>query len=239
MVVAYDGTDFHGWQRQPGLRTAQGELESALSELLGETIVTVAAGRTDAGVHARGQVVSFRTGDRLPVTALVPVLRRSLPDDLRAVRAEACSDLFDARRSAQARRYSYRLLDGEDLLWRRYAWHPRVPVDGAALAAATGALVGEHDFSALRSTGSSPGNPWCRVLRAEWSRWESGWRLDIQADHFLYHMVRNVVGTALAVARTADPAAAMRAVIASLDRAAAGPTVPPQGLCLEEVSYPA
>jgi len=237
MVVAYDGTDFHGWQRQPHLRTAQGELEAGLATVLGETIVTTAAGRTDAGVHARGQVVSFRTGTRLPVTALVPLLRRTLPDDLGAVRAETCADDFDARRSARARHYAYRLLDRDDLLWRRYAWHPPGAIDGAALRAATETLLGEHDFTALRSTGSSPSSPTCRVMRAEWTRWDAGWRLDIVADHFLYHMVRNVVGTALAVARTADPAATMQAVIASRDRTAAGPTIPPQGLSLEEVTY--
>jgi tRNA pseudouridine38-40 synthase len=181
--------------------------------------------------------VSFRTGTRLPVTALVPLLRRTLPDDLSAVRAEIGADDFDARRSARARHYAYRLLDHDDLLWRRYAWHPPGPVDGEALARATSVLAGEHDFSALRSTGSSPGAPNCRVMRAEWTRWDAGWRLDIVADHFLYHMVRNVVGTALAVARAADPAAAMRAVIASRERAAAGPTIPPQGLSLEEVTY--
>lgn len=239
LVVAYDGTDFHGWQRQPELRTAQGELERALSDLLGETIVTSAAGRTDAGVHARGQVVSFRTGTHLPVTALVPLLRRALPDDLQAVRADLPGDAFDARRSARARHYSYRLLDRDELLWRRYAWHPHGPVDGDALNVACRTLHGEHDFTALRSTGGSPGSPRCRVTRAHWSRWEAGWRLDVAADHFLYHMVRNIVGTALAAARTADPAGAMRSVIESLDRSSAGPTIPPQGLCLEEVSYPA
>jgi len=238
MVVAYDGTDFHGWQRQPNQRTAQGELEAALSAMLGETVVTTAAGRTDAGVHARGQVVSFRTGARLPVTAYVPLLRRALPRDLQVVHAATCDESFDARRSAQARRYRYQLLDRDDLLWRRYAWHPPGPVDPDALAQATAVLEGEHDFTALRSTGGSPGSPCCQVMHAGWSRWEAGIRLDIQADHFLYHMVRNVVGTALQVAREPDPGAAMRAVIGSRDRGAAGPTVPAHGLSLEEVSYP-
>ncbi len=238
LLVAYDGTDFHGWQRQPGLRTAQGELETALATVLAEPVGTVAAGRTDAGVHARGQVVSFRTATRLPARALVPLLRRELPADLEALAAAEADDDFDARRSARARRYAYRLLDRDDVLWRRFAWHPRRELDAAALARAIEPLAGEHDFSAFEARGSSPTRPVCVMTRAAWRRWEGGLELELVADHFLYHMVRNIVGTALEVMREADPAAAMRAVLDSRTRAEAGATAPPQGLSLEEVSYP-
>ncbi|MFI5370041.1 MAG: tRNA pseudouridine(38-40) synthase TruA [Candidatus Eisenbacteria bacterium] len=238
MTVAYEGTEFHGWQRQPGLRTAQGELERALGETLGEPVITAAAGRTDAGVHARGQVVSFRSHTTLPARALVPLLGRRLPPDLVAITAAETDERFDARRSALARRYCYRLLDRDDVLWRRFAWHPGRPVDAEALEHAVKPLEGEHDFTAFEARGSSPSRAICRMMRAGWRRWEGGLALDLTADHFLYHMVRNIVGTALAVMRGADPAAAMRAVLAGRRRAAAGATAPPQGLCLEEVTYP-
>jgi tRNA pseudouridine38-40 synthase len=238
VTVAYEGTAFHGWQRQPELRTAQGEFETALSDVFGETVTTVAAGRTDAGVHARGQVASFRLDTRLPARAIVPMLRRRLPSDLEALEAAETDPGFDARRSARARRYAYRLLDREDVLFRRVAWHPRRPLDADALERAVRALEGEHDFSAFEASGSSPTRPVCRMARAGWRRWEGGLQLDLVADHFLYHMVRNVVGTALAVMHAADPAAAMRAVLQSRRRSKAGATAPPQALCLEEVFYP-
>jgi tRNA pseudouridine38-40 synthase len=239
LEVGYDGTAFRGWQRQPGMRTVQGELEIALAGILAAPVRLTAAGRTDAGVHARGQVVSFRAATRLPATALVPLLRRALPSDICPLRAVVSDDAFDARRSAVRRRYCYRLLDRADVLWERFAWHPRRAAEDAGLASAAGVLLGEHDFSAFRSSGHAPGSPVCRVSEAGWSRWECGLRFDVAADHFLYHMVRNLVGTMLKVATGPDPAAAMRAAIASRARAAAGATAPAHGLCLEEVEYPA
>jgi len=239
MEVGYDGTGFHGWQRQPGLRTVQGELEIALAAVLGVEVRLTAAGRTDAGVHARGQVVSFRAVTRLPATALVPLLRRVLPADICPLRASACDSSFDARRSARSRRYAYHLLERADVLWERFAWHPRRAIDLDALQHAAAPIVGEHDFSAFRSSGHAPGTPVCTVLHAAWSRWERGLRFDVVADHFLYHMVRNLIGTMLALDTAGDPADGMRAVLASRSRAAAGPTAPAHGLSLEEVEYPA
>ena len=125
------------------------------------------------------------------------------------------------------------------MLLRRTAWAPRHAPRAAALARATGPLEGEHDFASFRSAGGSEGTPRCLVFRAAWRRWESGLLLDIVADHFLYHMVRTIVGTALAAARRDDPAAAMAAVLAARDRRRGGVTAPPQGLCLEQVFYPA
>ncbi len=220
LLVAYDGTDYHGWQRQPGQRTVQGVLESALRGVFGvDELVTQGAGRTDAGVHARGQVASFAVVSRLPAEALAPVLRRRLPADLRVLEAREAPAGFDARRSARARRYAFRLARAE------------------GLERATRALEGEHDFSSFRSAGSGDVQPVCRVHRAGWRAWEGGLMLDIVADHFLYHMVRSIVGTALEAAGEVDPAGAMRGVLAARDRAAAGPTAPAHGLCLEQVFY--
>jgi tRNA pseudouridine38-40 synthase len=238
LTVAYDGTEFHGWQVQPGVRTVQGILEEALSKLsLAELSRLSGAGRTDAGVHARGQVASFSAVTRLPARALAPRLNRELPDDVRVLEADEDEPSFHARHSASARRYRYRLMRHEDLLSRRFAWCPNRPFDADALERAVRALEGEHDFTSFQAAGVSPTRPVCRVLRAGWRAWDQGIELDVIADHFLYHMVRNIVGTALAVARTADPAAGMRRVLAKLDRRAAGVTAPAHALSLEQVFY--
>ena len=237
LVVAYDGTDFHGWQVQPGRRTVQGVLEESLTRALGEPVRLHGAGRTDAGCHARGQVASFTTGAVLPARALAPILNRALPRDLRVAAAEEVPAGFDARRSATARRYAYRLLDRADLMLERLAWHPRRTLDPAALEHATAPLEGRHDFSSFRGAGSTPTHPVCRVARAGWRRWEGGLQLDVIADHFLYHMVRNLVGTALRSMSERDPGASTLRVLAARDRTATGPTAPPQGLTLEQVFY--
>jgi tRNA pseudouridine38-40 synthase len=237
MIVAYDGAAFDGWQRQPGRRTVQGVLEAHLSAVLGEPVKVTGAGRTDAGCHARGQVASLTTTARLPAAALVPVLNRRLPGDLRLRAASEAPEGFDARRSAIARRYAYRLLRQDDVLLARFAWHPRGVVNPDGLARATAPLVGEHDCAAFQSTGSTPTASVCRIQRASWRPWDGGVLLDIIADHFLYHMVRSIVGTALALQGEIDPGRAMRDCLGSRDRSRAGATAPARGLCLEEVFY--
>ncbi len=238
LVLTYDGTDFHGWQRQPGVRTVQGVLEEALAELLGARgPASIGAGRTDAGVHARGQVVSFAADTALPARAFAPGLNRRLPGDVRVRSAAEVEPGFDARRHATARRYAYRLLREDDVLWRRFAWWPGRVADPDRLTRAMRPIEGEHDCAAFMASGGGTSRPVCRVMRAAWSAWEGGWRLDVVADHFLYHMVRNLVGTALAAARTVDPAVTMAEVMASRDRRRAGVTVPARGLSLEQVFY--
>jgi tRNA pseudouridine38-40 synthase len=239
LLVAYDGTGFDGWQRQPDRRTVQGVLEEALSATLAEEVKVSGAGRTDAGCHARGQVASFATAAVLPIHAFEPVLNQRLPEDVRVRSAAEVETDFDARRSAIGRRYAYRLLREDDLLFARIAWHPRRVLHDLGLARATAALEGEHDFAAFQSTGSTPVASVCAITHARWRRWEGGLQLDIIADHFLYHMVRSIVGTALQLQNERDPEAALREVLDSRDRGRAGPTAPAHGLCLEEVLYPA
>ena len=238
LVLAYDGTDFHGWQMQPGQRTVQGLLEETLSKVLGgESVDVHGAGRTDAGVHARGQVASVRSATRLPSRAVRAELARRLPPDIVVRSVDAVEEEFHARHSAVGRRYAYRLLREVDPVLGRFAWRPRHAPAPEPLDRATRPIEGEHDCASFQGAGSSPANPVCRIARARWRSWEWGLVLDMVADHFLYHMVRNVVGTALAAAREADPAAAMERVLAARDRGRAGVTAPAHGLCLEEVFY--
>jgi len=238
LTLAYDGTAFHGWQRQPGVRTVQGTLESALARVLGiESVAVPGAGRTDAGVHARGQVASFTCDSSLPARAFPPLLARELPVDVRVLHAEEAPAGFHARHSARARRYAYRLLAVPDVLRERYAWSPLRLPPLAALRAAAAPLAGTHDCSAFQAVGSTPADPVVRIHRAQWRYCEAGVMLDIVADHFLYHMVRNLVGTSLAAAESGDPPAHMRAVLDSRDRGRAGITAPPEGLSLERVYY--
>ena len=238
MVLAYDGTSFHGWQRQPRRRTVQGVLEEQLSTVLGEAVTVAGAGRTDTGCHARGQVASFTTGSSLPAHALAPALNRRLPGDLKVRSAAEVDPGFHARRSAVARRYVYRLLREEDLLFARIAWYPRRPIDATGLRRATAPLTGTLDCAAFQSSGSTVVATECTITRAAWRDWEGGLAFEIVANHFLYHMVRSIVGTALELQSEPDPGAALSACLASGDRRHAGPTAPAHGLCLEEVTYP-
>ena len=238
LTLAYDGSDFHGWQKQPGARTVQGELEAALARVLGGTAVaTAGAGRTDAGVHARGQVASFRHATTLPARALPPLLNRTLPRDVRVLGGEEAPEGFHARHSARARRYEYRLLPAPDLLRERYAWAPG-PLPGLdSLACASTPLAGTHDCSAFGTTPEPEQSPVCRVLSARWRAWEDGLAFEVTADRFLYHMVRALVGTALTAAASSDPAAHMAGVLASRDRRRACRVAPPHGLSLERVYF--
>ena len=238
LLVGYDGTAFHGWQVQPRLRTVQGEIEGALRDLLqGELRRVSGAGRTDTGVHARGQVASFRCESELPAHAFAPLLNRRMPRDVRVRAAAEAAPEFHARHSARARRYAYRVIEGPDVLMERFAWNLGRRPDWARVDAATRALEGEADFEAFGAASTPASTTVCRVRRARWRRLRGGARLDIVADHFLYHMVRNIVGAAMRVQKSPDPAAAMRAILDSRDRARVGATAPARGLCLEHVEY--
>lgn len=238
LTLAYDGTDFFGWQVQPGRRTVQGVLRQALRQVLGaESLMVQGAGRTDTGVHARGQVASFHADTRLPARAIAAQVNKRLPGDVRICDAAEAPAGFHARHSARARRYAYRLLWAPDLLAERFAWHPPHAFDPEALDRASRVLEGEHDFRSFESGGSRSAHPELRVFRSRWRTSPGGIQLDIVANRFLYHMVRGVVATALEASRTADPAGRMRAVLLACDRSAAGRIAPAHGLSLEAVHY--
>lgn len=243
--LEYEGTRYHGFSLQPGLLTVQSVLESALVTIIGEPVRVTAAGRTDAGVHARGQVVSFRTSARLPVTAVSRALNTRLPDDIvvgGAAEVEAC---FDARRSATRRDYRYSVWNGSrpNLWWRRFSVHLPGLLDVDALNEASIALLGRHDFSSfIGQAGAESGSvqPLRSLKRAEWSREADMLHFDCAADAFARHMVRNIVGTLLQKrGRRTISAEDLRDILKARDRRAAGPTAPARGLTLMSVEYPA
>jgi tRNA pseudouridine38-40 synthase len=240
LLLEYDGTRYHGWQRQADAATIQQTLEEALARLTGEQVTLIGSGRTDAGVHARGQVANLRTTSAIPLKAFRDGLNSMLPSDIAVLAAVEAPPEFHARKSAQAKTYEYRILNRpiRSPLHHHYAWWIAPPLDLAAMARASAVLPGEHDFSAFRASGSDNHNPVRRVLAAGWCDSEGGWlNFRITATGFLRGMVRSLVGTLVEAGRGKMPATALADLLASGARHLAGPTAPPQGLYLVEVFY--
>jgi tRNA pseudouridine38-40 synthase len=246
LTLAYDGGDFHGWARQPGLRTVEGVLTDALAARLGTLLGVRCAGRTDTGVHAEAQVVSVvvpdeavRSGRTAP-RRLHGQLLADLPDDLVVLSIEPAGDRFDARFDARWRRYRYEVTarPGADPLRRRYALHVPYPVDVAAMAEAAERLPGVHDFTAFTPAQGRHAARWRTVRRAGWTRDGDRLTFRIEADSFLHHMVRVLVGTMLRIGRgTWEPSYMSTLLEPGRSRSEAGETAAAHGLCLEAVGY--
>jgi tRNA pseudouridine38-40 synthase len=240
LTVAYLGAPFVGWQRQPNGPSVQEALEEALAGLARAPVGTVAAGRTDAGVHARGQVVHVDLERPLPARALVHGVNPRLPPGVRVLAAAPAADGFHARRSVAAREYRYRILRAEvaDPFAAPFAWHLDGPLDLAAICAATAALPGRHDFAAFTLAGGSHRTSVRTLFAAAWREEGEELSLRVVGDAFLRGMVRGLVGTLVEVGRGRRSPEGFARLLAGAPRSAAGPTAPPQGLCLERVYYP-
>lgn len=247
-VVHYDGGQFVGWQRQRAGRSVQGEFEAVLERLLGRPTAACGAGRTDSGVHAVGQGVSFLADERWAsdLGGFERALNALLPRDIWVERVQAMCPGFDARKSAVARRYRYVI--GTDAAARSpfrrpYEWALGHPLDAARLAQAAESVVGEHDFRGLAATGGGSVKPHyrSRVALAEWApRTDgAGVTFTIEADRFLHRMVRFLVGAMVDVALCRRPLEDLIRLLAATDNQAASPPAPPQGLYLVAVRYPA
>jgi len=239
--IEYDGSRFLGWQTQPGGGAVQDALEAALTAIAGAEVHVICAGRTDRGVHASEQVIHFDPPATRPESAWVRGVNAMLPESVAVLWARPVPDAFHARFSAQSRSYRYILLNRavRPALAARYAgWFHRA-LDVLAMRHASEYLVGEHDFSAFRSSECQAKTPVRTVNRLEIEC--SGERIDfvITANAFLHHMVRNIVGTLVYVGKGKHPPIWLREVLASRDRARAAPTVGPEGLYLDAVEYAA
>jgi tRNA pseudouridine38-40 synthase len=239
LTLAYDGTDFHGWQYQPTLPTVQGLIMAACRRVLGGRVKVIGASRTDAGVHALRQVVSLTTESRIAPAALGRALNALLPSAVRVTGSREAASGFDARRSALGKRYAYVIDRGPyaDPFLRRFAWHVPVPLDPAAVRAGLRQVRGKHDFSAFCAAAGRGRSPVCTVRSTRVVSRGRRLAILVSADSFLHHMVRNLVGTAVEIGRGAAPPDWMTEVLESRDRARAGRTAPPQGLALVRVLY--
>ena len=243
MTVAYDGAPFHGFARNDGVATVAGTLEAVLAEILRHPVELACAGRTDKGVHAHGQVVSFDADpDRVDPERLGRAVNRMCGPAIAARSVELVGDEFDARLSCVGRAYRYRILNSPtpDPLSAHLTWHVEQPLDLAAMRTAGDRLVGRHDFSSFcRRNRSRPDESLVRqVTAARWRSSGAALRFEIEANAFCHQMVRSVVGTLVEIGRGRRQAADMGRILEAADRAAAAGPAPPHGLVLWAVRYP-
>lgn len=238
--LEYDGRAFAGWQTQPHGNTVQDKLNAALSQIAGHPVVTLAAGRTDAGVHALMQVVHFETQAQRQLGAWVRGVNALLPASVAVVWAQEVGDDFHARFSAFSRSYRYFLLTHPvrpALTAGRVGWYHQ-PLDVAAMRAAAQVLLGQHDFSSFRASECQAKSPLKHLQQLDIVEERGLIRFDLTADAFLHHMVRNIVGTLLYVGKGSLDVAGVQALLAARDRSKAPPTFMPDGLYLTGVGYP-
>jgi tRNA pseudouridine38-40 synthase len=239
LILAYDGTDFHGWQRQRGLRTIQQVLEEAIEQLTGAPASTTACSRTDRGVHALAQSVHFLTMSHHSTEKMVRALNAILPPDVRVVDARDRPQAFHATLDARSKRYRYAIDNGPFAtpFQLRYSWYVRRSLDVTAMAAAGAALLGRHDFHSFETDWPNRMSSVRTVLDLRVERSGPSVTIEVEADGFLYNMVRSIAGTLVWVGCGKRPPEWVAQVLAALSRTEAGPTAPPQGLFLVATQY--
>ncbi len=241
ITIEYDGSPYHGWQRQKSDPTIQAEIENALETMTGKKITVTGSGRTDAGVHALGQAANFTCDTGLPPAVFQKGLNSLLPDDIIITDCLRVPADFHARFSAIAKTYRYRIVNQPTApaIGRQYAWHIAQKMDLGSMQAVARILLGEHDFKSFEGSGSPRAHTIRTVRRAEVAAAENRFiDITIEADGFLRYMVRNIVGTLVAVGRGKITATDVREILRGKDRSAAPATAPPHGLFLVQVDYP-
>ena len=239
LVLEYDGTCYAGWQRQPDQPTIQEAIERAIQQVRQINVSVIGAGRTDSGVHARGQVASFRTELDWPASNWMRALNAVLPKSIAVRSSTLMDDRFHAQHDARGKLYTYRILHrpARPTIDRAFVWHIYKPLNDVAMQLAAATLIGLQDFSSFEGSLTDNTNPICNLQRLAVIRQDDQILIEAYADRFLKHMVRAIVGTVVEVGlgkRTPD---SLAAVLRAQDRSAAGQTAPPQGLCLMRVDY--
>jgi tRNA pseudouridine38-40 synthase len=240
ITLAYDGSDFSGWQVQPQRVTIQGELAAALERVTGTKVLPQGSGRTDAGVHALVQVASCQIDAGVPTENLQRALNHTLPPAIRVLGVEEAAPEFHARKSSRAKTYRYRIYRGEICppFLARYVYHYPYPLDEAAIQAAAGIVAGEHDFASFAAVDPEEEGASVRTIySSDWKREGAELIYTVRGNGFLHHMVRNIVGTFLLLGKGTLDCVALRRILEARDRSAAGPTAPACGLYLVGVEY--
>jgi tRNA pseudouridine38-40 synthase len=243
LTIAYDGTDFAGWQVQPEAATVQGTLSSAIGRITGEKVLPQGSGRTDAGVHALAQVATFQTSSVIPVGNFVIALNDILPASIRVLAVEEVTAEFHPRKSAQAKTYRYRIHREAVCppFLARYVWHYPYPLDENAMRDAAPMVEGEYDFTSFAAVDPERGREGIsnvrRIFSSRWQRESSELIYEVRGNGFLHHMVRNLVGTFLLVGKGTLKLADVSRILETRDRSAAGATAPASGLYLVNVEY--
>ncbi|MBP1656995.1 MAG: tRNA pseudouridine synthase [Bacteroidetes bacterium] len=237
LIIEYDGTDFVGWQSQVNGRAVQDEIEKVLRQVLNEEVRITGAGRTDAGVHARGQVAGLQTHSLLPPEKLHAALNGLLPHDICVHKVEEAAASFHARFDAIEREYSYTIRFIPSALDRRISWHVKYALSSDLLHAVAAEVMGKHDFTSFCKQEHEVENRVCTVIRSEWTACVGGMVYHIAADRFVHGMVRSLVGTMVDIARGYFPPDAFREILDKRDRRAGGTAAPAVGLILEKVTY--
>ncbi|HKW14899.1 MAG TPA: tRNA pseudouridine(38-40) synthase TruA [Candidatus Krumholzibacteria bacterium] len=240
LTLEYDGTDFHGWQRQPEIRTVQGTLEQAAATVLRHPVEAWGCARTDAGVHARGYVSNFHTESDFANERIMSGINGCLPEDVVVTAVEDVAEEFHARFSAQARRYTYRITTAPTAVGRRFSYYLHHELDAGRMRDAARHLVGEHDFSSFTAT-ANEANPVCVLRTLDVVEAPDGARghfhITVESNRFLFHMVRVIAGTLMEVGRGRIEPERMADILRKKDRRAAGPTAAAHGLMLVGVHY--
>ena len=262
LILAYDGSEFAGWQVQPGLATVQGTLASAIGRLSGENVLPQGSGRTDAGVHALAQVATFPTDSPIPLENWLRALNELLPPAIRVLEVKEVAPEFHARKSAQAKTYRYRIFRGPICppFLARYVWHYPYPLDETAMTQAAEFVIGEHDFTSFAavdperreradadtnlnhgehrgSRGETEPNNVRTVFSSSWTREADEFIYTVRGSGFLHHMVRNLIGTFILVGKGTLKPEDIRRILEARNRSAAGATAPANGLHLVNVEY--
>jgi tRNA pseudouridine38-40 synthase len=239
LVLEYDGTCYAGWQRQPDRLTIQEAIERAIQQVSQVEVSIVGAGRTDSGVHARGQVASFRTELDWPAPNWMRALNAVLPKDIAVLSSTIMADRFHAQHDAQGKLYTYRILprSTRPTIDRAFVWHIYKPLDEPAMQRAASTLLGSQDFSSFEGSLTDNDNPICHLQRLAVIRHNDQILIEAYANRFLKHMVRAIVGTIVEVGLGKRMPDSLTEILLARDRSAAGQTAPPHGLCLMRVDY--